>query len=87
MSDKKIRTKKPVLAPRQKEAQIRSRRRERQRIVRTERTISPVSSIALVFAEMLDTLLPGKVVTALAEVWVHGRGMRREAKSKLALAR
>ena len=83
---KKAKKKKPVLTPRQKEAKIRTQIRERNRIIQTERTISPISSTALVFAETLDTLLPGKVVTALVETWVHRRGMRREAKSKLALA-
>ena len=74
--------KKPATTPREREAQVRSRRRLRARTVRQELTVSPVTSTAIVAAEMIDMWLPGKPVSALVELWVHRRGVRRERKAE-----
>jgi hypothetical protein len=53
------------------------RRRQFQRALRAEREVSQISSFIMIFAETLDTLIPGKIASAIGKTILRRRMKRR----------
>lgn len=59
-------------------------RKRQAREVKLERQVSQVSGFVMSFAEVLDTLLPGRICTGIAKAFCHRRWQRRLQEERAA---